>query len=394
MNKIQRLNVTEPSLPDLDKYVVCLRDIWDSKWITNNGQYHKKFERSLQEYLGVGHISLFANGTLALVIGLQALNITGEVITTPYSFVATTHSLHWNNITPVFCDINEHDFNINPDKIESLITDKTTAILPVQVYGNPCDNNKIQGIADKHGLKVIYDAAHAFAVDKEGKSILNWGDMSILSFHATKVFNTAEGGAIVCNDPVLKDRIDHLINFGFENEVTIVGSGINAKMNELIAAYGLLQLETIDEQIAKRKKNVGYYRELLNDVSGITIFEDIPGYRHNYSYFPILIDEKHFKKSRDKVYEDLKGDNIYARRYFYPLISELPTYSHLPTAGKDNLPVASTLSAQILCLPLFADITREDIEKVVAIVKGNRRAYCLFANNIQLLRPSTENIVF
>ncbi len=360
--------VTQPSLPNLDDYTKLLEQIWASKHIANNGPFHKQLETELCDYLQVPHISLFSNGTLALITALQALRITGEVITTPYSFVATSHALHWNGIKPVFCDINETDFNINPDKIEALITPKTTAIMPVHVYGNPCDNEKIQRIADTYGLKVIYDAAHAFGVFKNDESILNWGDLSILSFHATKTFNTVEGGAIVCKDAKTKERIDHLKNFGFTSETTIQGIGINAKMNELIASYGLLQLKNIDNEITKRKEKVNLYRNLLENTKGITIFQDIPNVRHNYSYFPILIDKQIYGKTRDKVYEILKKNNIFARRYFYPLISQFATYSGLPSATKENLPTASQITEQVLCLPLYAELENKNIERICKIL--------------------------
>jgi len=356
--------VTQPSLPKLEEYTKLLAQIWESKHIANNGPFHQQLEARLCDYLQVPYISLFSNGTLALITALQALRITGEVITTPYSFVATSHALHWNGIKPVFCDINETDFNINPDKIEALITPKTTAIMPVHVYGNPCDNEKIQRIADTYGLKIIYDAAHAFGVRKNDESILNWGDLSILSFHATKTFNTVEGGAIVCRDVKMKERIDHLKNFGFTNETTVIGIGINAKMNEVIASYGLLQLKNIDTEIAKRQAKAQLYRRLLTK-KGITIFEDIQGVRHNYSYFPILVNQYEYGKTRDQVYELLKKNNIFARRYFYPLISQFPAYSGLASAGKANLPVASRITEQVLCLPLYAELEDEDIERIV-----------------------------
>jgi len=367
MNK--NIYVTQPSLPNLEQYTELLKKIWDSKILTNNGIFHQEFEKELCKYLKVDNISLFANGTLALITALQTLRITGEVITTPYSFVATTHALHWNGITPVFCDINENDCNINPDKIESLITPRTTAIMPVHVYGNPCDNEKIQRIADVYGLKVIYDAAHAFGVEKNNKSILNWGDLSILSFHATKTFNTVEGGAIVCKETKMKQRIDFLKNFGFADETTVVGYGINAKMNELIAAYGLLQLKNIDENIKKRQQKVTLYRELLKNIDGIRFFNDIENVKHNYTYFPIFIDKNKFGKSRDDVYNKLKENNIYARRYFYPLISQFNAYKELPTATKENLPVATRITEQVLCLPLYAELEDENIERICKYIK-------------------------
>jgi len=363
-----KIFVTQPSLPDLQEYNQMLEKIWQSKHIANNGPFHQQLESKLCDYLQVPYISLFSNGTLALITALQALRITGEVITTPYSFVATSHALHWNGIRPVFCDINETDFNINPDKIEALITPQTTAIMPVHVYGNPCDNEKIQQIADTYGLKIIYDAAHAFGVKQNNKNILNWGDLSILSFHATKTFNTVEGGAIVCHDAKMKQRIDNLKNFGFTSETTVQGIGINAKMNELIASYGLLQLKNIDAEIQKRKDKVQLYRNLLKNMNGITVFDDMQNVHHNYSYFPILIDKNNFGKTRDEIYEILKQNNIFARRYFYPLISQFPAYSGLPSAKKENLPVASRVTEQVLCLPLYAELENENIEKICSII--------------------------
>jgi len=362
--------VTRPSLPDLNEYTKLLEQIWDSKVIANNGPFHQQFEKELCSFLKIPHISLFSNGTLALITALQALRITGEVITTPYSFVATTHALHWNGIKPVFCDINKHDYNINPDKIEALITPQTTAIMPVHVYGNPCDNEKIQKIADTYGLKVIYDAAHAFGVEKNNESILNWGDLSILSFHATKTFNTVEGGAIVTKDEKLKTRIDYLKNFGFADETTVIGYGINAKMNELISAYGLLQLKTIEENINKRKEKAYLYRNLLKSIDGISFMSDFENTKHNYTYFPIFIDKKTFGKTRDEVYQSLKDNNIFARRYFYPLISQFNAYRELPTAHKENLPVATQITEQVLCLPLYAELENENIELIVKIIKS------------------------
>ena len=365
----KKIYVTEPSLPPLDEFVDSLKDIWERRWLTNNGTYHQQFEQQLTDYLGVKHTSLFANGTLALIVALKALDIKGEVITTPYSFVATTHALHWNEIKPVFCDINEDDFNINPDKIEELITPETQAIMPVHIYGNPCNNEKIQKIADAHGLKVIYDAAHAFGVEQNGESIANWGDLSILSFHATKVFNTIEGGAIVSQNAEIKKHIDNLKNFGFVDEVTVVGDGINAKMNELIAAYGILQLKTVDADIAKRKSKASLYRELLSQVDGIKIFGDIDGVKHNYSYFPILVDKKRFGINRDELYEKLKKHDILSRRYFYPLISQFAAYKDIASAKRENLPVASRISEEILCLPLYSELADSDIERIVSLIK-------------------------
>ncbi|MCX7817044.1 MAG: DegT/DnrJ/EryC1/StrS family aminotransferase [Syntrophales bacterium] len=360
--------VTKPSLPPLEEVIEILKKIWESRWLTNNGPYHQMFEKALSEYLGVKYISLFANGTLALMTALQALRITGEVITTPYSFAATTHALHWNGITPVFCDIEPNFCNINPEKIESLITPRTTAILAVHVYGNPCDVYRIQEIADIYGLKVIYDACHAFGVKLNGDSILNFGDLSVLSFHATKVFTTFEGGAIVCHDEKMKKRIDFLKNFGFADEVTVVGPGINAKMNEFQAALGLLQLKYIDSSIEKRKKLSEIYANKLSNASGIRTIKYQNHIRHNFQYFPIFIDRKKFGKNRDEVYDKLKKNNIHSRRYFYPLISQFPTYRGLPSASPSNLPVAEKITNEVLCLPMYDRLTEEEINQICEII--------------------------
>lgn len=360
--------VTQPILPPLDEFVDLLKDIWDSKWLTNNGKYHQAFEKALAEYLGVKYVSLFTNGTLALISALQVLRISGEVITTPYSFVATSHSLHWNGIKPVFADIDPLTLNIDPKKIEAAITPRTTAIMPVHVYGNPCDVEAIKEIADIYGLKVIYDAAHAFSVDINGNSLLNYGDMSILSFHATKVFNTIEGEAIITNDESSKKRIDYLKNFGFAGETKVIAPGINAKMNELQAAYGLLQLNHIDQAIDKRKNVADQYKKHLRDIKGITYLEDMQGVKHNYAYFPIFIDSKEYGKQRDDLYEELKRHNIFGRRYFYPLISQFPTYSGLPSAAADNLPVAEAVTQTVICLPIYPDLSVEDISTIVKVI--------------------------
>lgn len=367
MDKI--IYVTQPTLPPLHEFVGYLKQIWDSKVITNMGPLHKQFEQELANYLGVKYISLFSNGTIALITALQALHITGEVITSPFSFVATTHSLWWNNIKPVFVDIEPEFFNLNPKKIEAAITPQTTAIMPVHVYGNPCRIEDIQKIADKYGLKVIYDAAHAFGVNINGRSIMNCGDLSIMSFHATKVFNTIEGGAIVCHDEEMKTRIDFLKNFGFADEVTIVTPGINGKMNELQAAYGILQLKYVEEYIAKRKTIADTYRKYLAGVPGINYLKDMEGIRHGYPYFPILIDEKKYGQSRDEVYKILKMNNIFSRRYFYPLISNFPSYRGLPSTEKENLLVANKISKQVLCLPIYPALKPEDIQRIIGIIK-------------------------
>ena len=318
--------VTQPALPPLDEFMEYIRQIWESKILTNNGPFHQQFERELADYLGGKYVSLFANGTLALVTALQTLNITGEVITTPFSFVATTHALWWNNIKPVFVDIEPEYFTLDPEKTEAAITPQTTAIMAVHVYGNPCKVDAIQKIADTYGLKIIYDAAHAFGVTINGESLLNYGDLSVLSFHATKVFNTFEGGAIICHDEKTKKRIYFLKNFGFDDEVTVVAPGINAKMNECQAALGLVQLKHVDEYMEKRKDLAELYRKELNGIKGLRVLNDIEGVKHSYTYFPVLIDEKIYGESRDSVYEKLKQHNIYGRRYFYPLISQFPTH--------------------------------------------------------------------
>lgn len=362
---MKQITVTSPLLPSLEDFNEMLKKIWDSKWITNNGQFHKQLEKELADYLKVPYISLFTNGTLPLITALQALRVTGEVITTPYSFVATTHSLWWNGIKPVFVDVDPSNCGLDPEKIEAAITPKTTAIMPVHCYGKPCDTKVIQEIADKYGLKVIYDAAHAFGVEVNGESILNAGDLSTLSFHATKVYNTIEGGALVMHDEETKMRIDYLKNFGFANETTVVAPGINSKMDEIRAAYGLLNLRQVDAAIEARKKVAELYRDALRDVDGITFFDDMPGVRHNYSYFPIFIDAEKYGKTRDELYFEMKDSNILGRRYFYPLISEFSTYKGLPSATKENLPNAYRLADTVLCLPMHHELSGEDIARIV-----------------------------
>ena len=363
------ITVTSPLLPPLEEFKPYLEDIWRRKWLTNNGYYHKELENALCEYLGVPYISLFTNGTLPLICALQALRITGEVITTPYSFVATTHALWWNGIKPVFVDIDRRTGNIDPEKIEAAITPKTTAIMPVHVYGQPCEMERIQEIANTYGLKVIYDAAHAFGVEKEGKSLLAAGDMSTLSFHATKVYNTVEGGALVCQDAQTKQRIDYLKNFGFANETTVVAPGINGKMDELRAAYGLLSLKHVDEAIAKRKQVALRYREALRQARGITFFEDRPGVKHNYSYFPIFINEKEYGMSRDALYEKMKAAGVYGRRYFYPLISTFSTYRGLESACPSNPPNAHKMAEEVICLPMHHGLSEEDVDRVLRCIQ-------------------------
>ena len=362
------ITVTSPLLPELADFNDMLRQIWNSKWITNNGSFHRQLEKELAIYLKVPFISLFTNGTLPLITALQALRITGEVITTPYSFVATTHSLWWNGCKPVFVDIDLATGNIDPDKIEAAITPQTQAIMPVHVYGKPCDTQRIQEIADKYGLKVIYDAAHAFGVEVNGESILNAGDMSTLSFHATKVYNTIEGGALVMHDERTKKRIDYLKNFGFAGEVEVVAPGINSKMDEVRAAYGLLNLRQVDTAIEARHKVAIQYREALRFVKGITFMDDMPGVKHNYSYFPIFINAEKYGMTRDELYFKMKKQNVLGRRYFYPLISEFTTYRGLTSANPENLPNAHKMADSVICLPMHHELSASDIECILASI--------------------------
>ena len=362
------ITVTSPLLPDLEEFHQELQVIWDSKWITNNGSFHRKLESALCEYLGVPYVSLFTNGTLPLLTALQALKVTGEVITTPYSFVATTHSIWWNGCRPVFVDIDPKTGNIDPDKIEAAITPQTSAIMPVHVYGKPCDTKRIREIADRHGLKVIYDAAHAFGVEVDGESILKAGDMSTLSFHATKVFNTIEGGAMVMHDAETKKQIDFLKNFGFAGETEVVGPGINSKMDEIRSAYGLLNLKQVDAAIEARHQVAIRYREALRGVEGISFFDDMPGVRHNYSYFPIFVDAERYGMTRDALYFKMKEQGILGRRYFYPLISDFSTYSGLESARPENLPNARKMADEVICLPMHHALSEDDISRVLACI--------------------------
>lgn len=359
------ITVTSPLLPDLEEFHALLREIWDSKWVTNNGRFHKQLESSLCEYLKVPYISLFTNGTLPLITALQALHISGEVITTPYSFVATTHALWWNGIKPVFVDIDPSNCGIDPDKIESAITLRTTAIMPVHCYGNPCDMERIQSIADKYGLKVIYDAAHAFGVEVNGESILMHGDMSTLSFHATKVFNTMEGGALVMHDAETKKRIDYLKNFGFEGETKVVAPGINSKMDEVRAAYGIVNLKQLDDAIKKRHQVAKRYREALRGVKGIRFFDDMSGVKHNYGYFPIFVDSEEYGMTRDDLYFKMRDHGVYGRRYFYPLISSFSTYCGLESARPENLPNATRIANEVICLPMHHELTDNDMNTIL-----------------------------
>jgi dTDP-4-amino-4,6-dideoxygalactose transaminase len=359
--------VTRPSLPPLDEFIPYLKVIWDSKILTNSGPFHQRLEKELCNYLGVKHLALLANGTIALVTALQALRITGEVITTPYSFVATAHSLLWNGIKPVFVDIDPNTLNLDPGKIEAAITPQTTAILPVHCYGHPCEVDRIQKIADTYGLKVIYDAAHCFGVKDHNGSVLNYGDLSVLSFHATKTYTTFEGGAIVCPDSKSKQRIDHLKNFGYVDEVTVVAPGINGKMSEFSAALGLLQLKYADAALARSKEIDAIYRKRLRDVKGIHCLQDAGEVTANYGYFPILV-RPEYPMSRDELYRKMQENRIYARRYFYPLISDFPMYRGLPSAARSNLPVASKAANEVICLPMYPTLGIEEIDRVTEII--------------------------
>ena len=362
--------VTSPLLPDLDEFTESLKQIWDSKWITNYGPFHKQLEEALCEYLKVPYISLFTNGTLPLIAALKVLDIKGEVITTPYSFVATSHSIMWSDIKPVFVDVDPITGNMDPDRIEEAITPRTAAILPVHVYGQPCDTKRIQEIADRYGLKVIYDAAHCFGVEVNGESILNAGDISTISFHATKVFNTIEGGAMIMKSRELKEKVDRMSDFGFAGEIDIEGIGINAKLDEVRSAYGLLNLKKVDNAIGARHKVAEAYREALKGVPGIRFLEDMPGVRHNYGHFPIFVDADKYGKTRDELYEKLKENGIYARRYFYPLISNVDAYKDIPSASLGNLPNANMMAEQVICLPISDRIGRTKCyERISDIVR-------------------------
>jgi dTDP-4-amino-4,6-dideoxygalactose transaminase len=365
--------VTQPLLPPLEEFIPYLQKIWESKRLTNNGPFHQQLEQALCDYLGVKHIALFSSGTVALITALQTLRITGEVITTPYSFVATAHSLLWNGIKPVFADVDPVSLNLDPGKIEAAITPQTTAIMPVHCYGHPCDVDRIEKIADNYGLKVIYDAAHAFGVQWRNDSVLNHGDLSVLSFHATKVFNTFEGGAIVCQDSKTKQRIDHLKNFGFVDEVTVVAPGINGKMSEINAAFGLLQLKGIDAALLKRKAIDARYREVLAGVTGIHCLSDACEKVANYAYFPIMVGPD-YALGRDALYEVLQNKGIYARRYFYPLISDFPMYRGMPSAAHANLPVAKAAAEQVICLPIYPDLQPGQVDFIIDVIKNGGRA--------------------
>lgn len=367
--------ITRPRMPSLADYNRYLQQIWDSCWLTNDGQFHQEFERQLKEYLGIKHLNLFVNGTIALLVALHALRInSGEVITTPFTFPASAHVLYWNGVRPVFCDIDEQTLNIDPSRIEQAIRPDTKAILPVHVYGTPCDVEAIQSIADRHGLYVIYDAAHAFGVRIGDKSLLEYGDISALSFHATKLFTSIEGGALVTKSEKQRERIQFLRNFGIADEETVIGPGINGKMNEFQASFGLLQLEMVEQEIELRRQLINLYRTKLSEIAGITFLKDIDGVRHNYSYFPILIDKEAYGIDRDQLCDLLKKCNIFPRKYFYPLCSDYPCYSAAPSAKPDNLPVARRVARQVLCLPLYGDLDMETVRMICTIIKELNRA--------------------
>lgn len=376
MSDKSQITVTSPLLPPLEEFIPYLQEIWDRKWITNNGHFHQELEKALTEYLGVEYLSVFTNGTLPLITALQALRVQGEVITTPYSFVATTHAIWWNGLKPVFVDIDPITGNIDPDKIEAAITPRTCAIMPVHVYGTPCDVERIDAIARKYNLKVIYDAAHAFGVTYKGKSVLEYGDISTLSFHATKTYNTVEGGALVCHSAEMKQQIDYLKNFGFAGETEVVGPGINSKMDEIRAAYGLLNLKHVDAAIAARKEVAKQYVDALKDVKGVSLYQPIANSllpiaeseaqtRLNYSYFPIFIDAAEYGMTRDELYEKMKANNVLGRRYFYPLISTFSPYCAYPSASSDNLPIATQWADTVICLPMHHALTGEDVKQVI-----------------------------
>ena len=378
-NKSQ-ITVTSPLLPPLEEYIPYLQEIWNRKWITNNGHFHQELEKALEKYLGVEYISLFTNGTLPLITALQALRIQGEVITTPYSFVATTHAIWWNGLKPVFVDIDPVTGCIDPNKIEAAITPRTCAIMPVHVYGTPCEVERIDEIARKYNLKVIYDAAHAFGVTYRGKSVLEYGDISTLSFHATKTYNTVEGGALVCNSAEMKKQIDYLKNFGFAGETEVVGPGINSKMDEIRAAYGLLNLKHVDAAIARRKEVAKQYVEALKDVKGITMYQPIVDslasspnslspYRLNYSYFPIFVNASEYGMTRDELYDKMKANNVLGRRYFYPLISTFSPYNTYPSSSTENLLVATQWADTVICLPMHHALSEEDVKRVIDCIR-------------------------
>ncbi|HOY39414.1 MAG: DegT/DnrJ/EryC1/StrS family aminotransferase [Bacteroidales bacterium] len=370
MTDKKKIYVTRPALPPLEEFEIYLKQMWETGWLTNNGPFHIELENKLRDFLQVDHISLFSNGTIALITALQALDLKGEIITTPYSFVATSHAIKWNGLTPVFADIDDNTCNLDPRSVEKQITQHTSAILPVHVYGIPCDIDALQKIADKYRLKIIYDAAHAFNVKLQGRSILNFGDLTVLSFHATKAFHTFEGGAIVSHSAEQKAKIDFLKNFGFADELTIVGVGINGKMNEVQASMGLLQLKYFNNYVEQRKQISSMYLKKLNKTPGIRIPIIDKNLDYNYSYFPVFINSQQFGNTRDGVYNSLKDNDIYARRYFYPLISNLPSYRSVVSASPENLPVANRIADVVLCLPLYPGLSEQEISEICEIIQN------------------------
>ncbi|MBI9016341.1 MAG: DegT/DnrJ/EryC1/StrS family aminotransferase [Phycisphaerae bacterium] len=366
-------------MPDLSDYQKSIAKIWENQWLTNYGPFYRQFQVELMQYMQVEHLTLFNNGTNALMVALQALRInSGEVITTPFTFAATSHVLYWNNIKPVFCDIEPETFNIDPGKIENLIGPDTKAIMPVHVYGNPCDMKAIEKIAQRHGLFVIYDAAHAFGVQLNNRPLSDFGDISAYSFHATKLFSTIEGGALVSNSKSRNDRVHSLSNFGIANEETVIGPGINGKMNEMQASFGLLELQLVENEIAKRQKIAIQYRKFLKDIPGVRTLDDIPGVKHNYAYFPILIDAELYGTDRDNLNIILRKCNIIPRKYFYPLCSHYPCYRSLASANPDNLAVAEKTASQVLCLPMYGALTSETVDIICQMIKSIHEIYVTF----------------
>lgn len=368
-NEKKRIYVTRPSLPPLEEFAGSLGPVWDSRILTNNGPLNQKLEQELARYLGVENVSLFANGTLALLTALEALEITGEVITTPFTFAAMTHTLLWKGIRPVFADIEPGTCNIDPVKVEESITPETKAILPVHLYGYPCRVDDLERIADNHGLKLLYDACHNFGERLNGIPVQRFGDLTVMSFHATKVFTTCEGGAVISHDAATKERIDLLRNFGFAGETKVTATGINGKMNEMQAALGLLQLKYVDRYIERRKTVSDTYRENLSGIPGLRLMDDRSVERYSYPFFPVFIDERVYGRSRDEIYNRLKEQGIYARRYFYPLVSSFPMYRHLFSASPDKLPVAEEASKQVLCLPIYPDLPLETIANIASLIR-------------------------
>ena len=365
----EKILVTRSSLPPLEEYIDEIKDLWETRWLTNMGVKHQLLEEKLREYLDTENITLFDNGHLALESIIQVMDLKGEVITTPFTFISTTHAIVRSGLTPVFCDINYDDYTIDVSKIEDLITERTSAIIPVHVYGNICDYQEIDRIAKKYNLKVIYDAAHAFGVRQEGRSLLLDGDLSVLSFHATKVFNTFEGGAIVCHSAEMKEHIDHLKNFGITDEVTVCELGINGKMSEINAAFGLLELKYVDDAIERRGEIDKRYRELFSKTPGIECLAWPPSLTPNFSYFPILVSAA-YPLTRDELYEKLRQQGIYTRRYFYPLISQFPMYSGIASAAPQNLPVATDIASRVLCLPIYPNLSDDDVQAIAGLISS------------------------